>query len=367
MNISQEILIVNGINTSKGGSGSHLLNTWTFSLDKHGKKYSVFDTVPSLPKCSSVYLQIIILALYFMPGTLLRVFRLPLFELFYKISPFLIWKFFKAIRTRKPAHVLFSHHAVFFLSFFLKRERRHYIIHDLLYRRARSLGFNRKISKFVFWVECRLYSGAESLLCLSFQERRILSCFGFKRLQLISSYALDGAIYPPETYDCGSVALVSDWRRHENIHGLAAFFEQPLPKYEMVARSLPGFKVYGFGSALACAALENLPEAASKPKVEDRGFYRNHSEISEGIFLVPIYQGAGIKIKVLEALKNRRYVLGTPGAFEGLPRRWLIDVTAVVASLNDLPQGALQVNLEAFDEFEVRYQADFQELGCVCF
>lgn len=365
--MTQEILIVNGINTSKGGSGSHLLSTWTNSLDKHGKKYCVFNTVPIFPKFSSAYFKKIILALYFMPGTFLRVFRLPLFELFYKISPFLIWNFVSIVRMRKPAHVLFSHHAVFFLSCFWKREKTHYIIHDLLYRRARSLGFNRRISKFVFWVECHIYRRAASLLCLSFQERRILSCFGFNRLQLISSYQLDGANYPPETYDSGSVALVSDWRRHENIHGLAAFFDRPCEKHEEVAGILPVFKVYGFESASACGVLENLPEATSKLIVEDRGFYRNHSEIFEGIFLVPIYQGAGIKIKVLEAFRNRRYVLGTRGAFEGLPRRWLIDVSAVMASLNDLPQGVVEVNPDAFDEFEVRYQANFKELGCISF
>ncbi len=307
------------------------------------------------------------LALYFMPGTLLRVFRLPLFELTYKFSPFLIWKFTKIVLTHNPKSVLFSHHAIFYLSFFYKRDKTHYVIHDLLYRRARSLGFGRRLSKFVFWVELHLYSRAASLLCLSFQEKRILASFGFKRLQLLSSYDLDCEIYPPKSYDSSCVALVSDWRRPENIHGAIAFFSKTVPKKLEIAPIAPTIKVYGFGSSLASSAIESIPEVGSRFTMEDIGFYKNHSDITEGLFLVPIYQGAGIKIKVLEALRHRRYVLGTAGAFEGLPRRWLTNVSTIVTTLSDMSNGIVEVNLAAFNDFEASYKKHFKELGSICF
>lgn len=367
MNYSCELLIVNGINTSKGGSGSHLLNTWIRSLEKHEKSFYVFNTVPRLTGIVSDQLKAILLAIYFLPGTLLRVFRLPILELGYKISPMLIWNLIGIVRKQKPETLVFSHHSIFYLAYFFKRSKTHYIIHDLLYRRARSLGFNRKISRLVFWLECRVYLRAASLLCLSFQEVRILRRFGFKRISLLSSYAIDGEVHLPESYDAHCIALVSDWRRDENIHGATTYFGRSMPKTLTVNTLTPMYKIYGFGSSVVCNALNSLFGDKQTIVLEDKGFYLNYSGIPEGVFLVPIYQGAGIKIKVLDAFRHRRYVLGTSGAFAGMPRRWLGDISRVVRSMQDFDDVAIKVRPEAFAEFEAQYKRHFQELGSINF
>lgn len=361
------ILIVNGINTAKGGSGSHLLNIWTSSLERRGKRHQVLGTVPTWPNVHSAVLRSCLLALYFLPGTLLRVFRLPMFELAYKISPFLICKFLLAVKRHEPEHVLFSHHAVFYLSFFYRREGVHYIVHDLLYRRSRSLGFGRRLSKFVFWVECHVYRRAASLVCLSCQEERILRRFCFQRVKLLSSYATESEIYPPANYDFRHIAVVSDWRRPENVHGVKTFFQQSSSNGGVIEEPMIHLYIYGFESAEGRDMLAGLPGADEKFNVTARGFYKDQSTISEGVFLVPIYQGAGIKIKVLEALKHRRYVLGTPGAFEGLQRRWLTGVATIVNSMSDLPKAEIEVDPQAFARFEARYSEKFNELGNIDF
>lgn len=361
------ILIVNGINTAKGGSGSHLLRTWTSSLDRRRKAYQVLDTVPAWPDVQSTVFRSFLLAIYFLPGTLLRVFRLPIFELAYKISPFLVWRFLLAVKRHEPEHVLLSHHAVFYLSVFYRRERVHYIVHDMLYRRSRSLGFGRRLSKFVFWVECRVYRRAASLVCLSCQEERILRRFGFQGVRLLSSYATESESYPPGSYDFRHIAIVSDWRRPENVHGVTTFFQQSSSDGGVMNESMIYFNMYGFESAKGRDMLARLPGADSKFNVDARGVYKDQSAIPEGVFLVPIYQGAGIKIKVLEALKHRRYVLGTPGAFEGLQRHWLMGVATIVNSMGDLPRAKIEVDPQAFARFEARYSERFKELGKIDF
>ncbi len=357
------ILIVNGVNTGKGGSGAHSLSTWLRSLDRFGKMYHTLDTIPAWPRIRGDVLRASLMAFYFLPGTLLRVFRLPLFELIYKTSPILLWKFLRAVRCYRPKHVIFSHHAIFYLSFFIRREGAHFIIQDLLYRRSRSLGFSRRLSKLVFMAECVLYRRAASLLCLSYQEERILRRFGLERIQMLSCFATDSQINPPANYDLRNIAIVSDWRRRENIHGLRTFFQQAPSIKTEAEDGLIDCKIYGFNSEGAGGMLSGLPGACTKFNADVRGFFKDHSDIPEGIFLIPIYQGAGIKLKLLDALKHRRYVFGTPGAFEGLPRHWLTEVSTVVRSLDDLAKVKIEVDSQSFARFEQKYSERFRELG----
>ena len=208
---------------------------------------------------------------------------------------------------------------------------------------------------------------AASLVCLSYHEERILRRFGFRRLQLLSSYASESAISPPASYDFRHVALVSDWRRPENIHGAKTFFQQANSTCGATEGGMIHYSIYGFESDSVGGMLARHPGAGSKFNLELKGFYKDHSAIPEGVFLIPIYQGAGIKIKLLEALRHRRYVIGTPGAFEGLPRRWLDGLATMVNSIDDLPKVNVEVDPLAFSRFEERYTERFRELGVIDF
>lgn len=360
------ILIVNGVNTKKGGAGTDLLATWIRSLDSRGKMYYVLDTVYTDSRLNGL-LNKCLQALYFMPGTLLRVSRFPLFELAYKISPWVFWKCIRVVRQCKPKNIIFSHHAVFYTAYMFNREKTHYIIHDLLYRRSRSLGFGRRLSKFIFWVELRMYRRPVSLFCVSYQEERILRHFGFKRIQLLSAYPIDTEICHPEHYDFPCLAIVSDWRRPENGHGLKTFFQQPISHGKVDVNVEIRCAIYGYASEMiGKVQSENFSEHM-KLKVEAKGFYKDYAAIPEGLFLVPIYHGAGIKIKLLHALRHRRYVLGTPAAFAGLPRYWLRGVSKIVHSIEDVARVSIDIDPQAFFRFEERYNERFVELGDVDF
>jgi hypothetical protein len=125
----------------------------------------------------------------------------------------------------------------------------------------------------------------------------------------------------------GKVAVVSDWRRGENLHGIVEFFS--MDALSALAHKNFEFWVYGISSSVALEAIKAIPNLA-KYKFYDGGVFGSYNDIPTKYFLVPIYQGAGIKLKTLEMFSNGRFVLGTPGAFIGLPRSLIKQYSSVV-------------------------------------
>ena len=89
------------------------------------------------------------------------------------------------------------------------------------------------------------------------------------------------------------------------------------------------------------------------------------TDIAEGYFFVPIYQGAGIKRKTLEALSAGRMVVGTSAAFIGLPA-WLITaVTWRVVSIEDVQGLPGLPDTAAFDRALKGLSALFLGIGAI--
>lgn len=106
--------------------------------------------------------------------------------------------------------------------------------------------------------------------------------------------------------------MFGDWKRSENLDGAKWFIDNvsPLVK-EQVTVKIVG---RGFPKELA----ENAP---GNIRFEPLGFVDDpYQMLSQARALIsPLFQGAGIKVKVIESLACGTPVLGTPIAFEGLP------------------------------------------------
>ena len=77
----KELILVNGVNTHFGGSGKDSLSFWTQSFHRKKIIFDLFNTVPIFYfKKNSVFYKII-LFLYFIPGSLFRIFPTVFFEL----------------------------------------------------------------------------------------------------------------------------------------------------------------------------------------------------------------------------------------------------------------------------------------------
>ena len=326
-----DVLFVNGINTRFGGSVSESNRTWFNSFKKNDITFEVLNTVPFFGFGHKSRQYFFLLSIYFLPGTFFRLVKAEIFEFAYKLSPLMTTSFIWMMIVRRPRRIIFSHHSAFYLALFCSRVKRIFLIHDLMYVRSRSRGGCRRLQRLFLNLELRIYRLAPTLLVQSYHEWRLLRYFLGNTVYLIGCCDLNLIAAPAEKIP--SLAVISDWRRPENVHGAMQFFATA------VARTYEGdvlcFRFFGFGSQTLVERLR--AEGVSRNiSMVNGGTFGKVSDISEGFFFVPIYQGAGIKRKTLEALGAGRMVVGTKAAFIGLPAWLLLDVTLHVTSITDL-------------------------------
>lgn len=362
------VILVNGINTNYGGANSHIIDLWTRSLSKSCDNFQILNTVPPLIGIKSKKIYKILLSIYFLPGTVFRIFRFPLAEFIYKISPLLIFKFIKFKKIIQSDLIIFSHHSIFYLSLLVRRDKRVFVIHDLMYRRARSMGYSKLSCRFILGVELFFYKFASKLLAVSYQEQRILRFYIDVPVKLISCYKFNlplSAIKVNTYLDrdessqgaSTAFAVISDWRRRENLHGLIKFFSDTT--CSNINRSVIKLVIYGFDSDVAVKSLSPFANS-SGIELKCYGPFNSINEVREKFYLVPIYWGAGIKIKTLEGIGMNKIIVGTPGAFIGIPPWILGDIAIKVRSVNDLWG---PIKSPPCDRF-VNFSASFNEFFC---
>lgn len=326
-----DILFVNGVNTAFGGSVAESNKAWMASFRDSGVRTEILDTVPSFKKKSKNIWYFTLLSIYFLPGTIFRLLKAPIFEFFLKICPALIIRFIINILTKRPRRVIFSHHSAFLLALLCPPSKRIFLIHDLMYVRGRSKGASRRAQRFYFYIEINIYKLAPTILIQSYHEWRVLRKFIGNNVHLISCCNLNLDTTQIEKYS--SIAVISDWRRPENKNGAVVFFSKPSTKYNNDKKIK--FYFFGFNSTSIVSELNSLPSAVAF-NILDGGVYNKLSDINDGYFFIPIYHGAGIKRKTLEAICAGRVAVGTKGAFIGLPPWAISKVVVRVNSLHDL-------------------------------
>ncbi len=141
--------------------------------------------------------------------------------------------------------------------------------------------------------------------------------------------------------------MFGDWKRSENLDGARWFIENVAP----IVKTPTTVKIVGRGFPSELAE-----KARGLVKFEVLGFVDDpYKMLSEARALIsPLFQGAGIKVKVIESLACGTPVLGTPIAFEGLP-----DGFADSMILCDTPQD--YVDAMASVTADVAYRRDLKE------
>lgn len=102
------------------------------------------------------------------------------------------------------------------------------------------------------------------------------------------------------------------WKRPENTNGLIWFLEKVLPLIQSDSK----FLIIGGG-----LSNEITKKILVYNQFEYLGFVNNPLDIimQSSAVIVPLFQGAGIKVKVIDAFTAGTPVIGTDLAFEGLP------------------------------------------------
>jgi hypothetical protein len=359
-----EILFFNGINTMHGGAGKNSLTLWKNDLVLHNFKVNFFHT----SHYNLGLRNILIIFLRHIPGVFFRIFyKIPLFEYFYKIS-FADSLFYIYLQFKKKKDLIFlSHHSTFYLIFFSYFNKPVIIIHDLIYFKAKNQDSSRFFCKLTFKLEAFFLKRARFILVQSFKEKRILDHFfkGSIKIYLVKSISSSFSEVAFEKRD-NTIALVADWRRIENIHGVRSFFKKS--GYRYISNKNICINVWGYGSSLVCSYLEKTLKGQNFI-VQDRGAFQSSNEITDKFLLVPIYHGSGIKIKILEAIFDHRVIITTPKGIEGL-FRIKSKVINVINSFSQFVELFLSLSFEKYKEsdftqFQKKYDLYFHDISSV--
>ncbi|MFB9159914.1 glycosyltransferase family protein [Chromobacterium violaceum] len=353
------ILFINGINTHFGGSGKNATGHWIKSLTSNGSDVDLFHTIENFNFSKVSIFFKIIQALYFFPGTAFRIFHHPIAEFFYKIGVPVLLKYLAVSSKSNYQYIVFSHHASFYLSLFAPKRKRIFICHDLLYLRAKSMGASRFSQRLTLRFEIIFYKLASHILTLSYQEARILKKFINKNTALIACSSIEDEGINSCHSSKQDFALVSDWRRPENIHGATTFFGK---KYTSKASQSLNFYIYGYGSERLYAYLkENCSHEGLKFHLV--GSFQSASDIAQPFYFVPIYQGAGIKLKTIESIRLHKTVIGTKGAFAGIPPFIMNEATRKIDNIEDLYLVTIPASSKQIEEFKDSFKRYFSEIG----
>lgn len=331
----KNIYFINGINILKGGSGKIAINYWLKSLNEKFDKTNLINTVPNFK-----FFNNFLLILYYFPFCLLRIKNIAVLEFFYKVSFFSILKILLLKINHKNEQLIFSHHSIFYLSLFYKKKYVNLLCQDLLLFKSKTLGNNRIEEFLIKKIESFFLNHANKILVHSYKEKKYLNLKGYKNVYLISCYEFNEwqSSNIDNKIDFLKIAVCSDWRRYENTSGIKTLFENSKKNDFTDSISL---NFYGYDSDKVTKNLSN------QFQVKNIGEYHDLNDVNESVCLVPIYKGAGIKLKVLEAIDYNKIVIGTSNAFIGLPSSLYKNIGFKIKNLNEI---------EKLDTNKFRYQ-----------
>lgn len=220
----------------------------------------------------------------------------------------------KLLNETEYKAVILNHSNVFYYGKFIKEKTPKVLLaHDVIIQRA--LRTSGKLMQAI----CRF---SESL-CFSLSNAHVFS-FSQKDVDIIKKeYAIEAKVcldyIDPDIINkrikqIGDYYMFfGDWSRKENYEGALWFIEHVSPlinketTFKIVGRKFP---------------TEKIKNSNPLVKYEVMGFVNDpYLLLSEAKALIsPLFNGAGIKVKVIEALACGTPVIGTEIAFEGLPK-----------------------------------------------
>lgn len=212
----------------------------------------------------------------------------------------------------------FSQVAIY--SLYIKHPYKILRMHDVLYQK-----FSRKnkiLTKWVINTEKKILESFSKVFVPSKKDVDLLKkVYGVNALY--TNEYLKPVQFPKEFNQKNLFIFYGYWKRSENTDGLIWFIKNVLPLLKIRLN----IAVIGGG----------LPDEINKNylipnSIKYMGFVENPLEIimqSAAVF-VPLFQGAGIKVKVIDSFTVGTPVIGTYLAFEGLP-----DISGMIYCNND--------------------------------
>jgi glycosyltransferase involved in cell wall biosynthesis len=141
----------------------------------------------------------------------------------------------------------------------------------------------------------------------------------------------------------------ANWMRRDNANGLSWFIENVLPGFNNSVDFLI------IGSGLTGDLYRKISQLGNFKYL---GFVDNPYNIiaNARALISPLFSGAGVKVKVIEALACGTPVVGTPMSFEGLPEKF---TGAMICANDPVEFVTLANNLQMDIKEKVSLKEDF--------
>jgi glycosyltransferase involved in cell wall biosynthesis len=246
---------------------------------------------------------------------LLNAVKLPWFHPFFTAR--YSWGIKKYISSISPKYYLlyFDFSQTFIYAYYTDHPYKVMMVHDVVIQKiSRETSFlNRMLYPLMERTENILLHKAQKIFCFSDKDRELLKSF-----YNVNAFKVDFYLrqkQPLLQLDTVQIQnkfiLFAAWNRKENAEGLEWFLENVYPKVEKDIF----FEIIGAG-----VNRELREKINRRERIKYTGFVKDpYGKILQAkALIVPLFKGAGVKVKVLEALAAGTNVIGTDIAFEGI-------------------------------------------------
>lgn len=305
----KKLLFITAVPPSNNGGGELLTLTTIKSLSKKFDVDLIYFSYPGHKNLATTYVKN---EYEYTPRFRNCLSRFYLFPLFTKRFD---KKVLKMIQEKSAEYDIlffdFSQTAIYarYVSHSYKVVRCHDIIMQKYFRKAKFL---------IPWIkfsENKVLKGATKVYTLSEKDTELVKKNYDINAYTVNDFFAKSDFQLQDTLQMeNSFIFYGYWGRLENLDGFLWFVKKVIPKISTIENYT--FKVMGKGLP------EKIIEQYLKPhNIEYLGFVDNSlEEIStNNAVIAPLFQGAGVKIKVIEAFQTGTPVIGTSVAFEGIP------------------------------------------------
>lgn len=204
----------------------------------------------------------------------------------------------------------FDFSQTFLYANFIKHPCKIFMVHDVIAQKYRRK--NLFLSLWSRTTERIVLSKASKLFCFSEKDAKLISRHYFLPATVVPFYIeehitnMDYSHLSVQNY----FVFYGAWNRKENSTGLEWFLDKVYPK-------LASIHIQIIGGGMSKRLQKKLNHF---PRIKYRGFIENPYPIiaSAQALIAPLFQGAGVKVKVIEALATGTPIIGTSIAFEGI-------------------------------------------------
>ena len=223
----------------------------------------------------------------------------------------------KMIRTSDYNLLYLDHSQMFIYGAYFPKIKKILMAHDVMAQRYERHG--NKLSKNLILRDEKFLMKLPNSTVFTFSEKDndiIMNKYNVRAYS--TNFFLDEDIISTTPNQIKrSIVLMGKWDRTDNLDGLIWFLDNVFP---LLAKDI---KIAIYGKWMPENIIKRINDEV---RIEYYGFVKNpYPDIANSLAMIsPLFSGAGVKVKVVEALACGTPVVGTDIAFEGISKDYIL-------------------------------------------